>query len=62
MCFPIGSIIVKPIYHKKKRGDIVRVTVMMKMEKGYDNNNNNWWYGVYDESGTNASHQGKISS
>lgn len=60
--FPIGSIIVKPLYPKQKRENIARLMVMMKMKKGYDKKNSDWWYGVYDESGMNAYDQGRINS
>lgn len=60
--FPVGSIIVKPLYPEQKRKNIARIMVMMKMEDGYDGNNGNWWYGIYDESGMKASHQGRIAS
>ena len=60
--FPVGSIIVKPLYPDPKRSYTAKLTIMLKMEKGYDNKNGDWWYGVYDESGMNASFQGKIKS
>ena len=60
--FPVGSIIVKPLYPKKKRENIARLVIMMKMKSGYDSRNNNWWYGVYDKSGMYASYKGKIKS
>jgi len=60
--FKVGAIIVKPIYPKEERKNIARVTIMMKMQNGYDTENGNWWYGVYDESGLNASNTGRIKS
>lgn len=60
--FPVGSIIVKPIYFEQKRKDIARLMIMMKMKNGYDSKNNDWWYGVYDESGMIFYKQGKIVS
>ncbi len=60
--FPVGSIIVKPLYPKRKREHIARLMIMMKMKNGYDTKNNDWWYGVYDKSGMNPSHEGRIIS
>lgn len=60
--FPVGSIVVKPIYSDQERSETSKLTIMVKMEKGYDSDNADWWYGVYDESGTEVWHQGKIES
>ena len=60
--FPVGSIIVKPLYPDPKRSETAKLTIMLKMEKGYDSKNGDWWYGVYDESGMEVSSQGKIKS
>jgi len=53
---------VKPIYSDQERSEIYKLTIMMKMEKGYDPDNADWWYGVYDESGMEGRYQGKIKS
>jgi hypothetical protein len=34
---------------------------MVKMSPGFDPENADWWYGVYDESGTNMWDEGKLS-
>lgn len=60
--FKVGSLIVKPLYPEKKRENIARLVIMMKMKKGYDEDFNDWWYGVYDETGSEMWHQGKIVS
>ena len=60
--FPVGSIVVKPIYPDSKRSETSKLTIMVKMEKGYDTDNADWWYGVYDESGMEGWYQGKIKS
>jgi hypothetical protein len=60
--FPVGSIVVKPLYPDPQRSETARLTIMMKMEKGYDSENGDWWYGVYDETGMKGRHQGKIQS
>ena len=60
--FPVGSIIIKPLYPKQKREDASRLMIMMKMKKGYDSKNSDWWYGVYDGTGTTAHNKGKIES
>jgi len=60
--FPVGAIIYKPIFHDEKGEDIIRLTVMVKRERGYDNENGDWWYGVYDKTGTEAWYQGRIHS
>ncbi len=59
---PVGSIIVKPLYPDEQRSETSKLTIMLKMEKGYDRENGNWWYGVYDETGIKGSYQGKIKS
>jgi len=60
--FPIGSIIIKPLYPTEKREELARLTIMMKMDRGYDSENGDWWYGVYDELGVDGWYQGKIKS
>jgi len=60
--FPVGSIVLKPLYPNPQRTKTARLTIMTKMEKGYDSENGDWWYGVYDETGMEVSHQGKIKS
>ena len=59
---PVGSIIVKPLYPDGQRSEISKLTIMLKMEKGYDEEHGDWWYGVYDETGMKGSYQGKIKS
>ena len=60
--FKVGSLIIKPLYPQQKRENIARLVIMMKMDKNYDNNFNDWWYGVYDKTGTQMWHEGKILS
>jgi hypothetical protein len=60
--FPMGSIVLKPHYPDEERSETARLTIMIKMEKGYDSENGDWWYGVYDETGMEGRHQGKIQS
>jgi len=60
--FPVGSIVVKPLYPDPDRSETSKLTIMVKMEKGYDRENGDWWYGVYDETGMKGWHQGKIKS
>ena len=59
---PVGSIIVKPLYPDEQRSETSKLTIMLKMEKGYDKENGDWWYGVYDETGMEGGYQGKIKS
>ncbi|WP_415406094.1 cytochrome P460 family protein [Sulfurovum sp. CS9] len=59
---PVGSIILKPLYPDLQRSKTAKLTIMIKMEKGYDPENGDWWYGVYDESGMEGYYQGKIKS
>jgi len=59
---PVGSIILKPLYPDEQRSETAKLTIMLKMEKGYDKENGDWWYGVYDETGMEGSYQGKIKS
>ena len=60
--FPVGSIVLKPIYPDPERSEIAKLTIMMKMKKGYDTEHGDWWYGVYDETGMEGWYQGKIKS
>jgi len=60
--FKVGSLIIKPLYPKQTRENITRLVIMMKMDKHYNDDFNNWWYGVYDKTGTQMWHQGKILS
>ena len=60
--FPVGSIVVKAIYPDKERSETSKLTIMIKMEKGYDTDNGDWWYGVYDKTGMEGWYQGKIKS
>jgi hypothetical protein len=60
--FPVGSIVVKPLYSDPERSETSKLTIMIKMEKGYDTNNGDWWYGVYDKTGMEGWYQGKIKS
>ena len=60
--FPVGSIVVKPLYPDPERSETSKLTIMIKMEKGYDTDNGDWWYGVYDETGMEGWYQGKIKS
>ena len=57
---PQDSLIVKPHYRDQQRSEISKITIMLKMEEGYDTENGDWWYGVYDKTGMKAWHQGKI--
>lgn len=59
---PVGSIVVKPLYPDSDRSEISKLTIMIKMGKGYDRENGDWWYGVYDETGMKGWNQGKIKS
>jgi len=59
---PVGSIVVKPLYPDQKRSETSKLTIMIKMEKGYDRENGDWWYGVYDETGMEGYYRGKIQS
>ena len=59
---PVGSFVVKPLYTDQDRSAISKLTIMIKMEKGYDRDNGDWWYGVYDETGMDGWFHGKIQS
>jgi len=59
---PVGSIILKPLYPDEQRSEIAKLTIMLKMEKGYDTQHGDWWYGVYDETGMEEYNQGKIQA
>ncbi len=58
--FPVGSKLYKPLYSDFEGKKFARLVIMVKMEEGYDPDNGDWWYGVYDESGTKMTYQGRI--
>lgn len=58
--YPVGARIVKAQYAAESGGAIKALTVMQKMEAGYDPDNGDWYYGVYDPSGAKAMKHGKI--
>ena len=60
--YPVGSLVMKPHYSNEERSGIAKLTIMLKMKKGYDTEHGDWWYGVYDETGMKGSYQGKIKS
>lgn len=57
---PIGFRVVKAQYKTKDATEASGLTVMGKMEAGYDPENGDWFYGVYDATGTKAIKQGKL--
>jgi hypothetical protein len=59
---PVGMRIVKAAHADagKQPGEVTGLTVMAKMEPGYDPDNGDWYYGVYDPTGTIAKKQGKL--
>jgi len=58
--YPVCSKIVKPIYTDSSGSYIRKLTIMVKMPKGYDSENSDWWYGVYDATGMRVRRQGKL--
>ncbi len=58
--FPVGSEVFKPLYRDAQGKEFARLVIMVKMEEGYDSENGDWWYGVYDESGTQMAYEGRI--
>ena len=58
--FPVGSEVFKPLYSDIEGKEFARLIVMVKMQEGYDSENGDWWYGVYDESGTEMAYEGRI--
>lgn len=60
--YPVGAIVVKPLYSDKKRGECVRIVVMVKMPRGYDPENGDWWYGVGPETAEEMYYQGRLRS
>jgi len=56
--YPVCAKVVKPIYHDAT-GEIVRkLTVMVKMQPGFDPENGDWWYAFSDATGTRHWAQG----
>ena len=60
--FKVGSLVIKVLYPQQQKENISRLVIMMKMDKDYDDDFNDWWYGVYDKTGTQMWHEGKILS
>ena len=58
--YQVCAKIVKPIYTDSSGTKIKKLTVMVKMPPGYDPENADWWYGIYDESGTDMWNEGKL--
>lgn len=58
--FPVGSEVFKPLYSDADGKRFARLVIMVKMKEGYDSENGDWWYGVYDESGTEMAYEGRI--
>jgi hypothetical protein len=59
--YQICAKIVKPIYTDASGTNIRKLTIMVKMPPGFDPENADWWYGIYDESGTDMWDEGKLS-
>ena len=59
---PRGMAIVKAAYADEggAPGDLQNLTVMAKMDAGYDPEHGDWYYGVLDPSGATAMQQGKL--
>lgn len=58
--YPIGSIVYKPLYKDKSKKILVRVVIMEKMYKGYDNQNGDWFYAVTNPKGDDVYEKGRI--
>ena len=58
--FPVGPEVFKPLYSDPQGDRFARLVIMVKMEEGYDSEHGDWWYGVYDESGTEMAYEGRI--
>lgn len=58
--YPVGAMVVKPLYRDANRKECVRIVVMVKMPAGYDPKNGDWWYGVGEESAEEMYYQGKL--
>ena len=52
--------IVKPVYSDATGNKVFRMTIMVKMQAGYDPENGDWWYGKADKTGTRIRSSGKI--
>jgi hypothetical protein len=58
--YPECAKIVKPIYDDAEGKSVRKLTIMVKMQPGYDPDNGNWWYGSYDGTGAYARKQGRL--
>ncbi len=58
--FPVCAKIVKTHLQSKDSEIVTAVTVMVKMEAGYDSEHNDWWWGMYDGKGEVAEMSGKV--
>lgn len=58
--FPVCSKIVKTHLEGPESQSITAVTIMVKMQPGYDPAHNDWWWGMYDKTGQNAEMSGIV--
>ncbi len=58
--FPECAKIVKPIYFDAEGKSIRKLTIMVKMQPGYDPDNGDWWYANADASGTKIGRNGRL--
>ena len=49
--YPECAAIVKPIYTGPDGQSVKKLTIMVKMPDGFDDENGNWWYAASDPSG-----------
>lgn len=59
--YPECATIVKAEYTDSSLSTVSKLAIMVKMSAGYDPDHADWWYGMYDQTGTKASMQGKIA-
>lgn len=58
----VGMTVAKVQYPSEAAAAPASITVMQKMQQGYDAGSGDWWYGVYDPDGRTAKMQGKVAA
>ena len=58
--YPVCAKIIKTNYNDKEGTSIHSLTIMVKMQSGYDPDWGDWWYAIYDATGTTAKKQGRL--
>ena len=57
-----GILFTKPVGASLRQfGDVLKLTIMVKMPVGYDPDHGDWWYGMSSADGVRLSRRGKLT-